>query len=84
MPRLDQETESVAQQTICKHRPIHAQFRCLYMLRMVRKRPLTDLYSELHSFVEIDHEIFSTVILPSADSRRADVSFWRKNVYNTG
>ena len=33
-----------------------------------------------HSFVEIDHEIFSTV----ADSRRAVVSFWRKNVHNTG
>ena len=28
-----------------------------------------------HSFVEIDQEIFSTVILPSADSRRAVVSF---------
>ena len=39
-----------------------------------------------HSFVEIDHEIFSTVILslPSADSRTAVVSFWRKNVQNTG
>ena len=37
-----------------------------------------------HSFVEIDREIFSTVILPSADSRRAVVSFWRKNVHNTG
>ena len=36
------------------------------------------------SFVEIDHEIFSTVILPSADSRRAVVSFWRNNVHNTG
>ena len=34
-------------------------------------------------FVEIDHEIFSTVSLPS-DSRRAAVSFWRKNVQNTG
>ena len=34
-----------------------------------------------HSFVEIDHEIFS---LPSADSRRAVVSFWRKNAHNTG
>ena len=36
-----------------------------------------------HSFVEIDHEIFSTVILsmPFADSRRAVVSFWRKNVH---
>ena len=30
-----------------------------------------------------DHEIFSTVI-PSADSRRAVVSFWGKNVHNTG
>ena len=37
-----------------------------------------------HSFVEIDYEIFSTVILSSADSRRAVVSFWRKNVHNTG
>ena len=37
-----------------------------------------------HSFVEIDHEIFSTVILSLADSRRAVVSFWRKNVHNTG
>ena len=27
-----------------------------------------------------DHEIFSTVI----DSRRTVVSFWRKNVHNTG
>ena len=38
-----------------------------------------------HSFMEIDHEIFfygnST---PSADSRRAVVSFWQKNVHNTG
>ena len=38
-----------------------------------------------HSFVEIDHEIFSMGFsLPSADSRRAVVSFWRKNVHNTG
>ena len=36
-----------------------------------------------HSFVEIDHEIFS-VILPPADARRAVVSFWRKDVHNTG
>ena len=35
-----------------------------------------------HSFVEIDHEICHS--LPSADSSRADVSFWRKNVHNTG
>ena len=37
-----------------------------------------------HSFVEIDHEIFYIHSLPSADSRRAVVSFWRKNVHNTG
>ena len=37
-----------------------------------------------HSFFEIDHEIFSVVILSSADSRRAVVSFWQKNVHNTG
>ena len=40
------------------------------------------------SFMEIDHEIFSTYFLnhslPSADSRRAVVSFWQKNVHNTG
>ena len=38
-----------------------------------------------HSFVEIDHEIFLYGhSLPSADSRRAVVSFWQKNVHNTG
>ena len=37
------------------------------------------------TFVEIDHEIFSMVILlPSADSRRVVVSFWQKNVHNIG
>ena len=44
---------------------------------------LTQL-DQQHSFVEIDHKLFSTVILPSADSRRAVVSFWWKNVHNTG
>ena len=38
-----------------------------------------------HSFVEIDHKfIFYGHSLPSADSRRAVVSFWRKNVHTTG
>ena len=37
-----------------------------------------------HSFVEIDHEIFSSHSLPSADSRRAVVGFWQKNMHNTG
>ena len=35
-----------------------------------------------HTFVEIDHEIMSTVILfPSTDSRRVVVSYKRKNVH---
>ena len=37
-----------------------------------------------YSFVEIDHEIFSTVILSSADSRKTVVSFWQKNGQSTG
>ena len=38
-----------------------------------------------HSSVEIDHEnIFYGHSPPSADSRRAVVSFWRKNVHNSG
>ena len=33
------------------------------------------------TFIEIDHEIVSVVkSLPSADSRRAVVSFWQKKV----
>ena len=35
-----------------------------------------------HTFVEIDHEIISAVILlPTADSRRVDVSYKRKYVH---
>ena len=39
----------------------------------------------LHSFAEIDHEIrmFYDHFFPSADLRRAVVSFWRTNVHNT-
>ena len=50
------------------------------VIRRLRVRPLLSRY---HSFVEIDHEIFS-MVLPSADSRRTVVSFWQKNVHNTG
>ena len=46
-------------------------------------RGFNPCWGRQHSFLEIDHEVFSTVIL-SADSRRAVVSFWRKNVHNTG
>ena len=35
-----------------------------------------------HSFVEIDHEIFSTVILSLPLIQEGQ--FWRKNVHNTG
>ena len=34
-----------------------------------------------HTFVEIDHEIISTDILPSADSRRVVVSYKQKYVH---
>ena len=37
-----------------------------------------------HSFVEIDHEIFSTVILSLPLIQEAVVSFLQKNVHNTG
>ena len=38
-----------------------------------------------HSFVEIGHDIFSMVILSlPLIQRRAVVSFWPKNVHNTG
>ena len=36
-----------------------------------------------HSFVEMIMNIFYGHSLPSADSRRAVVNLWRKNVYNT-
>ena len=36
------------------------------------------------SFVEIDHEIFSTVILSLPLIQVGQFSFWRKNVHNTG
>ena len=49
------------------------------LIRRFRVRPPPD---RQHSFMEIDHEIFSTVILAlSADSRKADVGFRRKNVH---
>ena len=34
-----------------------------------------------HTFIEIDHEIISTVIFLSADSRRVVVSYKRKHVH---
>ena len=34
-----------------------------------------------HTFVEIDHEIISVAILPSANSRRVVVSYKRKYVH---
>ena len=39
------------------------------------------LMSGTYAWEEIDHEKVSTTILPSADSRRAVVSYWRKNVH---
>ena len=42
------------------------------------------LLGRQHFFMEMDHEIFSAVILSLTDSRKAVVSFWRKNVHYTG
>ena len=40
------------------------------------------ILAQSHTFLEIDHEIISTVILfPSADSRRVVVSYKRKYVH---
>ena len=36
------------------------------------------IQAQSHTLVEIDHEIISTVILPSADSRRVIVSYKQK------
>ena len=39
------------------------------------------ILARLHTFMEIDHEIFSTaILLPSADLRRFAVSYKRKYV----
>ena len=55
---------------------------CPQVIRRLRVRLLP---SRQHSFVEIwSWNIFYGHFLPSADSRRADVSFWQKNVHNTG
>ena len=44
------------------------------------------LAGSAHSVVEIDHEMLSMVILSLTliHSRRAVVSFWQKNVHNSG
>ena len=42
----------------------------------------SSILARSHTFVEIDHEIISTVILlPSADSRRVVVSYKQKYVH---
>ena len=48
-------------------------------------RGFDPLRGQQHSFVEIDHEIFSTVILSFPLIQEVQLSgFWRKNVHNTG
>ena len=43
---------------------------------------VSSILAQSNTFVEIDHEIISTVILlPSADSRRVVVSYKRKYVH---
>ena len=54
--------------------------RVQLVIRRLRVPPLV----RQHSFVEIYLEKFSAITLLSADSKRAVVSFWQKNVHNTG
>ena len=44
------------------------------------------LPGRLHYFMEIDHKIFSTVLLslPLIQEEQLVFSFWQKNVNNTG
>ena len=56
----------------------------MHVQLVIRRLQVRSPSSRQHSFMEIDHEIFSMVLLPSADLRRAVVSFWQKNVHNTG
>ena len=39
------------------------------------------IWAQSHTFVEIRHEIISTAILPSADSRRVGASYRQKYVH---
>ena len=56
--------------------------RVRLVIRRLRVRPLP---GRQHSSVKIDHDFFFYGhFQPSADSRRAVVRFWRKNVHNTG
>ena len=51
---------------------------------VIRKLRVRSPPSRQRSFVVFGHDFISTVIpLPYADSVRAVVSFWRKNVHNT-
>ena len=75
----------------CSEIPIHHHhhhvLKNIYQrasMAQLNARLTDDQEGQQHSFVEIDHEIFSTVIFPFTDSRRAVVGFWWKNVHNTG
>ena len=59
-------------------------FRKLNVRLVIRRLRVRPSPRRKHSVVECDHEVLSTVIPPSADSKKAVVSFWQKNVHYTG
>ena len=69
-------------QIILSQPPWLSWMRVRLVIRRLRVHPLM---ARQHSFVEIGSwNIFYSHSLPSADSKRAVVSFWGKNVHNTG
>ena len=66
-----------------KSRPLWLHWMLIQLV--IRRLRVQTPPGRQHSFVEIwSWNIFYGHCLPSADSRRADVSFWQKNVHNTG
>ena len=56
-------------------------YLAVYTCLTAESRVLSWIPARFHTFVEIDHEIISTVIIfPPADSRRVVVSYKRKFV----
>ena len=52
---------------------------------VIRRLQVQPPSGQQHSFVEIDHEIFSMVILSVPLIQEGQLSvLWRKNVHNTG
>ena len=67
-------------QLIYLSQPLVAQMRIPLGIRRLQVQPQP---AQLHPSLESDHKIFLS-LLPSANSRRAFISFWQKSVHRTG